>query len=134
MSHDNKLQYDTTFLCTYQMIDSDDLYRSQFLDAFKVEKWDDTIISNTTDKLYNIVKDELKEILKKIKDDSNECKYSHILLYLGGSQNYEDIFRILFTYDIFHITHKCICECVRNKKITDKSKKLLKTQLFPKIG
>ena len=35
-------EYDSSFLCTYKNIDDDDLYRIQFLQAFKLSNWDDT--------------------------------------------------------------------------------------------
>ena len=43
-------EYDSSFLCTYKNIDDDDLYRIQFLQAFKLDNWDDKLINSSTPK------------------------------------------------------------------------------------
>ena len=60
-------EYDSSFLCTYKNIDDDDLYRIQFLQAFKLDNWDDKLINSTRNKLFLLVKDQFVDILKDMK-------------------------------------------------------------------
>ena len=46
--------YDSNFICTYIDVDDDDLYRAQFLQAFKLKNWDDLEITKRTDRIFNI--------------------------------------------------------------------------------
>ena len=49
------LLYQTDFICTYKHMDeefTDDLYQIQILQAFNLEKWDDTVINNLCFELY----------------------------------------------------------------------------------
>ena len=107
--------YDKTFVCTYPELDSDDLYRSQFLQAFKLKKWDDSKITNKTDILFEIVKDELKDIFHIFK--SKNTRFTHLMLFMGENATEDsNLFRILFTYDLFYLTHRCIIDIIDNNK------------------
>ena len=44
--------YDSTFLCTYKQLDDDDIYRAQFLQAFKCKEWNDSEINTKTDIVF----------------------------------------------------------------------------------
>ena len=49
--------YDFDFLCTYLDVDNDDLYRSQLLQAFCLNNWDDKLITERTDDLFVFVEE-----------------------------------------------------------------------------
>ena len=106
--------YDKSFVCTYPELDSDDLYRSQFLQAFKLKEWDDSKITNKTDILFEIVKDELKDIFDILK--KRNTKFTHLMLFMGENVTDSNLFRILFAYDLFYLTHRCIIDIIDNNK------------------
>lgn len=120
--------YDYSLVCTYHTLDSDDLYRVQMLQAFKLDKWNDKQISKITDKLFNIVKNDLNTIFENMKSKKN--KFFHMMLCLGDKLTPENLFRILFVYDLYHITHKCISEKLINGKIKDSTLKHLESEIF----
>ena len=47
--------YDDSFFCTYKQVDDDDLYRIQFLQAFRMNEWNDDELRKKLDKLYDTV-------------------------------------------------------------------------------
>ena len=62
--------YDTTFICTYKQADddiTDDLYRSQFLQSFKLEDWNDNLITEKTDLLFDIVEEHFLDVFTEMK-------------------------------------------------------------------
>ena len=73
--------YDTTFICTYKQADddiTDDLYRSQFLQSFKLEDWNDNLITEKTDLLFDIVEEHFLDVFTEMK--AGNTKFSHMLL------------------------------------------------------
>ena len=65
--------YDTSFYCTYNLMDSDEdknyMYRLQFLDAFGLKKYDDDKINEEITLIHNKIKEcpQFKEICKACK-------------------------------------------------------------------
>lgn len=117
--------YSTDFICTYKLHDEeskDDIYRLQFLQAFKLNNWDDDKIEKQTRILYDrICKiDNLTDVYKKLR----ECdKYSFILNLLGNDDY--STFKILFMYDLFDLAHKCFCDIINNGIINIDNKNML---------
>ena len=115
--------YDTTFLCTYLIADDDgddDLYRSQFLQAFKMEEWSDLIITKKTDALFLVMEKHFIDAFDLLR--SKTTKFTHILLLMGERLTNENLFRVFFVRDIFQYAHRCFCDIVRNGCITQKYK------------
>ena len=109
--------YCSDFLCTYKSHsdeDSEDIYRAQFLQAFGINKWDDEIIENKTKDLYTIVSKckDLDIILNKIKISE---KYTQFIKIIGN--NDYDIFKLLFMFDLFDLSHKCFCDIIHTQNI-----------------
>tara|TARA_Y100000389_G_scaffold188941_1_gene212089 strand:- start:788 stop:1156 length:369 start_codon:yes stop_codon:yes gene_type:complete len=115
--------YITDFVCTYKQHDIDDqhnMYQQQLLQAFNLEAWDDKVVNNSVEEIYEKFKDnqDIKDILNKIKDVE---KGSMLMLLLGS----EDIgiFQLLFRFDLFDITHRLLCALLTTGKV-DKTHKL----------
>jgi len=77
---------------------SDKLYKKEFLDAFNLETYDEKIINEELDNLYYSQKNVFDVILKYI---SENHKFPIELTP-------EQCFPFLFSWEYFHITHKCI--------------------------
>tara|TARA_B110000967_G_C18340380_1_gene296346 strand:- start:63 stop:398 length:336 start_codon:yes stop_codon:yes gene_type:complete len=100
----------------------DDMYRLQFLQAFKLDNWDDDKIEKQTKDLYDCIckKDNLSDIYKKIK----ACdKYSFILNLLDNDDY--SAFKILFMYDLFDLAHKYFCDILNTGIINIDNKNML---------
>lgn len=109
--------YQYNFLCTYQELEDENekdlCYKLQFLQAFGQEyenEFNDKIITDITDKLYNELKQDssFKILIKKL-NDSIEEKVSLINL-LNTSQEIttsdSDIFCFVFSFEYFHKFHR----------------------------
>lgn len=120
--------YDPTFLCTYKQIDDDDLYRIQFLQAFKMKNWNDKELQGKMDKLYDLVGYHFMKIFIKLKQ-SKSC-LSHILLFLGQDPSPVDLFQTLFCADLFQETHLCISDILRNGTFRQDNYDMLEKTIF----
>jgi hypothetical protein len=113
--------YNTNFVITYQLIKEDnelpdDLYRSQFLQAFNLDKWDDNKIDEYTKNIYEKynLENKFREIFDVIKKE--KTIFSQYMLFYSEDSSLFDYFRLLFCYETFYLLHKFICE-LENKKI-----------------
>ena len=114
--------YVTDFICTYNKHDLSDqntIYQEQFLQAFGVKEWNDDIINKSTLELYNSVKDnqDIKDILEKIKKNEKDS----ILMLILGSEDI-DVFKSLFRFDLFDLTHRLLCTLLTTGKVNKKHK------------
>lgn len=110
--------YDSNFICTYIAVDDDDLYRAQFLQAFKMKKWDDLEITRRTDIIFNISEKHFIDAFDILRE--GKSKFAHIMLFMGDKLTNENLFRIFFVYDLFEYTHRCLCDIVLKNKIDQK--------------
>jgi len=92
-------------LCTYKLITEDNeeevglremLYKIQLLQTFNIKEFEEEIMNNKIDKLFEIIKEE--EFIKKIFEKHP---------YKGTIYN-DLIFRTLFSYDYLDLFHKCL--------------------------
>lgn len=124
MNDNYYLMYQTDFICTYKLMDeefTDDLYKIQLLQAFNLEKWDDTIITNRSFELYALLmkSDTLfRDIIEKAKKNSDITNIYDSVIDKDGKDDDKIIFALLFTYDYFDLFHKCICDYMRNGKVS----------------
>ena len=124
MNDNYYLMYQTDFICTYKLMDeefTDDLYKIQLLQAFNLEKWDDTIITNRSFELYALLmkSDTLfRDIIEKSKKNSDITNIYDSVIDKDGKDDDKIIFALLFTYDYFDLFHKCICDYMRNGKVS----------------
>lgn len=98
-------------LCTYKLITEDNeeevglremLYKIQLLQTFNMEEFEEEIMNNKIDKLFQIIKDE--EFIKNIFEKHP---------YKGTIYN-DLIFRTLFSYDYLDLFHKCLYHFFNN--------------------
>tara|TARA_B100001142_G_C14334127_1_gene655223 strand:- start:2061 stop:2459 length:399 start_codon:yes stop_codon:yes gene_type:complete len=118
--------YDKDMLCTYPDIDEDlqdDLYKIQFLQIFKLNEWDDNIINDKIEKLFNLlnenneIKNKLEHVFKVINDNDN---YKSFILMFGAEADNLCLFKLLFSYDLFSIIHMFICDFFNKGVVEDK--------------
>lgn len=124
--------YDASFLCTYKQIDSDDLYRIQFLQAFQLTEWDDEEVAKKIDSLYDRIHSHFTKIYDRMKQDNSIV--SHLLLFLGKDPCDKDLFRALFMMDTFQELHSCICDILNHGRIHTLNYKRLEMVLFSSIN
>ena len=116
--------YQTDFICTYKLMDeefTDDLYQIQILQAFNLEKWDDNVINNLCFELYALLTKSdtiFRDIIEKAKKNINIKNISDSVIDNCDEDGDKIIFTLLFTYDYFDLFHKCICEYMRNGKVS----------------
>lgn len=120
------MSYCTDFICTYHLHDEEEkdiMYRSQFLQAFSLDKWSDDIINNITEELYNELKhnDIIKMLFDKIKT-INIDNYPIMLFAFNSSDCDLILFKMLFSYHFFNLIHNIICNyknngCILNNDI-----------------
>ena len=96
--------YDVKMICTYPEIDDelqDDLYRIQFLQAFKLSEWNDQIINDKIEKIFNFLNNDIDvnknidEILSLICKSEN---YNSLILLFGDDKLCQ--FKLLFGFSI----------------------------------
>jgi len=109
--------YNSNFICTYKKLleeDQEDMYRIQFLQAFNLVKWDSVAIGTAMKELYNSIKDnnDIIEILNRMKDSQDLNIYISLL---GDDE--EDIFCLLFNFELFDLAHRCFCDIMNEKTI-----------------
>jgi hypothetical protein len=123
------MNYNTSFICTYIAVDdieeADALYRSQFLQAFNLTEWNQDKVSKEMEDLYKIMMqcDWLMEEMRRL------LVTQPLLAYVRKD---DMLFTLLFQFDIFWATHRCICDYNKNNCITDKSKQYLKNVIDKK--
>ena len=113
------INYNYDILCTYHLIEDEEqsniCYRSQLLQVFKLNNYDDNKINSLISNLYNILKDneEIKEII-----DILSNKLVLFQFFRKNNQKIDNVlvFQMLFSYEYFHIFHKLFA-----KYNTDKS-------------
>ena len=115
--------YDSTFLCTYKQLDDDDIYRAQFLQAFKCKEWNDSEINTQTDIVFRNIGHHFKVCFDRFR--TGQTRFTHLMLIMGKYLTDENLFRILFTMDLFNETHRCICEITTFDKPTEESMEAL---------
>lgn len=103
------MEINTEFLCTYQFIkeyeESFMLYKIQFLQIFNLQEYDDNIINNKVENLYNRIKE--NEIIKKL---------------LNSNKYYDDnlaSFMLYFKYDTLYIFHKILINILNNTNLNE---------------
>ena len=114
--------YISNFVCTYQLNDdyseSFILYQTQILQVFDLQTFDDNVVNNITEKLYEQFKDN-KYILAIIADSNMKEELS-----VWNMDNLTK-FRFIFGYDTFHLIHNLLCSLINNTEVNETNYKKL---------
>ncbi len=89
-------------------------YQKQFLQAFYIENYDEGIIIDKMDKIYNDISNDNN--MKKL---FNEIKKRNKIFPFDLSD--KDMFSLLFSYDTFDLIHLFICDYYEKDFITDET-------------
>lgn len=113
------------FICTYKSHGektSEDAYRLQYLQAFGINNWDDMVIDKESTVLFDKISKnkDMMEIINKIKETK---KFKGMLAFLGD--DHRDLFKLLFVYDLFDLSHKCFCDILNDGNIREDNKNML---------
>jgi len=110
--------YQTNIICNYKQHDNDDqedMYRIQFLQIFELDIWDDIIINEISNDMYNKVKTNT-DIISIINSAKKSDKLTTIKQFIGDDDI--TIFKGLFQYDLLDLFHLCLCDLVNSNEIT----------------
>ena len=109
--------YQTNIICNYKQHDNDDqedMYRIQFLQIFDLDIWDDNIINEISNDMYNKVKTNT-DIISIINSAKKSDKLTTIKQFIGDDDI--TIFKGLFQYELLDLFHLCICDLVNLNEI-----------------
>lgn len=124
--------YQADFICTYTMFsdishdDQEQLYRIQLLQAFDLKEWNDDKINETIEELYSSISfnDFFKDIFSKAKQNKDIIQLLEIYKMNSGENEITDenniLFKLLFKFEYFYLTHRCIVDFIINKSIDSK--------------
>jgi hypothetical protein len=124
LTQEQILVYQTDFICTYKLMDeefTDDLYQIQLLQAFNLERWDDDVINNLCFELYTLLINSdnvFRDIIERAKKNSDIINIVDSIIDKDDKDDDNLTFALLFTYHYFDLFHKCICEYMRNGKVS----------------
>jgi len=122
--------YDDSLVCTYHLLhddSTDELYRIQFLQALGLQEWDDEKVDCEIDAIYADARKApwVTAAITRLRDGSTLGAW---LAQLGSTTD-EMVFRLLFGYDYFHLTHRCISELRRTGSTSDEARDALLNKL-----
>jgi hypothetical protein len=125
------MSYQTDFICTYKLMEDefsqDYLYRVQLLQAFGLERWDDDKINIITNDTFNKIKDTdlFREIIETAKKNKEMINILTLISVEDHINEDELVFELLFKYEFFDMTHKCLCEQLRDGSVCETTKDVL---------
>jgi hypothetical protein len=116
--------YNTKLNCTYQIIECDNTYRSEFLDIFNLENLEEEKLTKEFNYLFSVIED-CKD--SEIKIFFEECMKKVASLFLV-----EDLLTglmMLYSYDYFYLMHNCMCELIETETISYTNMNALKEKI-----
>lgn len=121
--------YTDDFICTYKQHDDENqeaVYRTQFLQAFNLQTWDDVMVEERMTRLYNTLK-KMDDIILIIETAKKNKELEMLILFSGADD--ATIFKMLFKFELFDMTHRCICDANASGKIDELHKQCLLDKL-----
>ena len=103
--------YNTLLKCTYNNasdLDQEDQYRTEFLNAFNLEEFDDKHINKEVGALF--------ERLKR-SPDLTKCMTKSAAIFF--SEDLQTGLMGLFAFDFFYLAHPCICDFLETGTIAE---------------
>tara|TARA_Y100000590_G_C15407988_1_gene896471 strand:- start:12 stop:350 length:339 start_codon:yes stop_codon:yes gene_type:complete len=103
----------------------EDMYRTQFLQAFNLTEWNDEEINKETLALYHVCNKTqgFSVLLEKMKQ-SDDLK---LLISIMGENDDIVVFKCLFKFELFDLAHKYFCNIIEKKPYNNDFTKLLHT-------
>ena len=117
-SNINNINYDSSFLTTYKLHSDDDdrnlCYQLQLLQALNITSYDSIILTTHIDKIRFFLQNnsELDAILLALQEKYKDTN----IAFMIDDRNSNVLFQLLFSYDYFDVTHKCLCKYLNEKK------------------
>ena len=127
--------YNISVLCTYNSIqnpiESNNVYQKEFLQAFELTHYVQKAVDRITNTIYKKMKDApgLPDVLQVVKD-SKMSVFCILFAETDESASNEFAFVCLFSYDLFHVFHPCICEYYSTGTIQAESIDILKKAIY----
>jgi hypothetical protein len=115
------MNYNSKYICSYKELDDDDKYREDILNIFHLTEYNDSIIEDHIEELFNKIKDN-KIIISCCQHLANKI-FSSDLVY--G-------FIFLYSFEYLYLIHKCVCELLEDGFIKSESLELLEKKVFNK--
>jgi hypothetical protein len=131
-----KIDYNQEFFCTYKLFDdeynSNLCYQIQLLQAFNMNKYDETILHNKIASSYYYLKDN-KQIIEIIDLLIDKFKEATWFCFLPEDKS-PIIYQILFSYTYFNEFHKYFAEYLKkNKSDIEKNSITIQDNCFDKL-
>lgn len=114
------INYNYNFLCTYTDFSnnyySNLCYQIQLLQAFNMQKYDEYILNKNIKKIFYVLEDnlEIKKIIILLSKKNSNLSFLNI--FNKEEQAYFN-YQLLFSYDYFHIFHKCFSNYLKHNHI-----------------
>lgn len=100
--------YNYNMILNYKTFENDDQYQIQFCKLFNIQEYDDTIIMNSIDELFD-----------KYKSNIYFKKLIQMAKQLFNTEDDNFAFVYLFSWDYLYDLHNCLNELNNNSTIND---------------
>lgn len=120
--------YQTDFICTYKRMPEErlqeELYSVQLLQAFGMEVWNDTAADLVLDTTIQQIQSEpvFRYILTLAKANEHIAGMANLFSvqeYVTPAVYDAIVFRLLFSYDFFDMTHRCVSDWLRESHVKE---------------
>ena len=129
--------YQADFVCTYKLFhdidenDQEQLYRIQLLQAFDLNLWNDDEINRIIEELYLsislsgvfndvFIKAKLNKNINELLEVYKLCNTEIETDKIAIIDENDIVFKLLFKFEYFDLTHRCIIDYLINKTIDEK--------------
>ena len=105
--------YNTLLKCTYNNasdLDQEDQYRTEFLNAFNLEEFDDKQINKEVSALFELL---------KTSPELTTCMTKSAATFF--SEDLQTGLMGLFAFDFFYLAHPCICNFLETGTIAEEN-------------
>jgi len=129
--------YQADFVCTYKLCndihenDQEQLYRIQLLQAFNLNVWNDDEINRIIEELYLsislsgvfndvFIKAKLNKNINELLEVYKLCNTEIETDKIAIIDENDIVFKLLFKFEYFDLTHRCIIDYLINKSVDEK--------------
>jgi len=98
------------------------LYKNELLYAFRLCDYNEDFVNEKIQTLYNTIFINSNKLQYNTRELTNTCKKLSAMLL---TDNLEMGFTLLFSYNLYHITHICLCDLFTTGTIVPENSKIL---------